>query len=131
MPISKAMFERCSNTMWAVCHSPYVNRYRIGYTKKAIHERAAAYRYTNWHHCVALADKLNRVDALDLEQKLFLCIKTDKRGVLYRKFDKTIRDGPYRGSSGGVADALENDFIHCVYIAWADMPIGWEWADEP
>jgi len=130
MPVSGAMFERCADTLWAICHSRYVNRFRIGYTKQPIHQRGAAYRNTGWHHCVALADKLNRFDALDLEERLFRRLSDDKRNVIYRKFDSTIRTGPYRRSAGGVSDGHEYDLIHCVYVAWADLPVGWEWPEK-
>lgn len=122
MSIKKARFQRYVATLRAVCRSPAVDRYRIGYTQQAIQKRAAPYLTTNWPHFVAIADRMCRDDALELEERLFKEMQKDKRDILYRKYDRTIRDGPYRRSAGGATDRGD-EAIHGVYIAWAEEPL--------
>lgn len=123
MPVKQTTLNRMLSTMLAVVHSPRVNRFRIGYSKQSIVQRGGAYRYTGWPHIVAVSDRMCRKDALDLEKFLHGEMQSDKRGVLYRKYGKTVRDDVYRRSSGGAIDGQDDEPIHGVYLAWAEIPL--------
>ena len=125
MAIRKVAFERYVATIRAICKSSEVDRFRIGYTLQPIHKRSGPYRATKWKHFVAIADQMCREDALDLEERLFLRLQSDKQDILYQKYDQLIRDKSYRRSAGGKVDEGKLKPIHAVYIAWADEPRGW------
>jgi len=87
-----------------------------------MNQRCKPYQVTGWYHLVAIADRMCRDDALDLEERLFRTMQADKRDVLYRKYDNSVRDGPYRRSAGGVTGG-EDQPIHGVYMAWCGLSV--------
>lgn len=121
MPISDNRFDRLLTTIDAICRSPTVRHYRIGYTSRSIQARSDQYYSTKWDHCVALADRLTQDEALLLERELFEEIRDceDRRSVVYCKYDPSCLDGPYRRSRGGAVDNGEK--LHTVYLAWTDI----------
>src|SRR6185312_8829893 len=70
-------------------------------------------------------------EALYVEGALFLSVTRPKKGLLYRKYGDTLRDGPYRRSSG--ANKVAPDArLHSVYMNWREKTrnkSGWP-ADE-
>ena len=105
-----------------LCRSPSVQHYVIGYTKRALLKRYDQYQKFEWEGLAVLCDCLTREEALDLERDLFQAISQNpKTSILYRKYDKGKRDGPYRRSAGGSSDDDADQPIHKVYIAWTHV----------
>jgi hypothetical protein len=83
---------------------------------------AGAYYRDTFNHMVVLADRLNRVDGLALEEALQVACKFGKaRGEPYRrKYHPDHRDDVYRQSIGN--PTLLDPFAktHSVYMAWVE-----------
>lgn len=119
MALQQKSVDRCIDTIWAIAMSKDVGTYVIGYTSGPIWKRFHAYRANGFHHIVAIADGLLRMDALWLEEHIQTKIKTewDKRGVPYRKYCPEKRALPYYPNSG--PNNQDNSAsTHKVYMAW-------------
>src|SRR6266702_6369617 len=91
MAIKQNQVDRCLDTITAICRSPAVDHYLIGFTSRSAARRGYDYRYINkpFDHLVILADRMRCKNALDLEEKLQTTIlneEEDKRRVVYRKY---------------------------------------------
>lgn len=105
-----------------ITRSPSVHHYVIGYTKRPLLRRYDQYEKFEWQGLAVLADCLDRESALDLERDLFEAIsQSSKREMLYRKYDPSKRDGPYRRSAGGSSNEDADLPIHKVYVAWTHV----------
>lgn len=112
--MKKEFLDRLSSTVDAICASPRVTGYLIGYSSKGS-KRFAAYRSHGFHHFVLLADGLSQKDALDLEEHLHMRIEADTAAHSYQKYREESR-GRHHRSSGGVVSDEGN--THSVYMAW-------------
>jgi hypothetical protein len=112
--------DRFLNTIEAICRSPDVRHFRVGYTCRPFKQRLDQYHATGWRHAVAIADRLDQGEALWLEERLFteICGNPDRPAILYQKYDPYCRDKGYQPSSGGRGD--DGCDTHTVYIAWTD-----------
>lgn len=113
--------ESLAFTINAICASPFVNEYMVGYTSRPGLKRRSGYvRDHGYPHLVILADRLNRQDALALEEALHSFLKFGpevKATFAYKKYENTRREGSHYKSAGprlADPDAL----IHSVYMAW-------------
>lgn len=133
-----ARFDRLKMTLLAMCRSPDVSGYKIGFTRNPSFNRAESHRklwgYTSF---VILADCLTRDEALHVEESLFRwATRQRKRSqpasetagdtpakapiVLWNKHEKQTRGGSYKRSHGGSPRELAEQPIHCVYMIWWD-----------
>ncbi|MDX2385125.1 hypothetical protein GOD60_14130 [Sinorhizobium medicae] len=106
--------DRLGNTVDAICASPRVTGYLIGYSSKGS-ARFTAYRPHGFQHFVILADGLSQKDALDLEEHLHMRIEADQAALSYQKYREKSR-GRHHRSSGGITS--EDGMNHSVYMAW-------------
>ena len=110
--------DHCLNTAWAIAASPYVHQFMIGFTAQPLKMRRSQYGTVHgYQYLVLLADRMNRADALSLEENLQLAVKQDRRHTLYRKYCEVRRDERYYRSAGP-AGTNQHDLIHAVYMAW-------------
>jgi hypothetical protein len=125
MPITDSRFDRLLTTIDAICRSPSVQHYRIGYTSRSIQARSDQYRATKWDHFVALADRLSQSEALLLEQELFEEIRDneDRRSVVYCKYDPGCLDGP-TGEAAGERLMTERMLIPSIWLGRTSPVIG-------
>lgn len=102
----------------SLARSPRFNQFKIGFTRQSTKDRADDYRRQRFSHLVTLADKMTSKCALDLEEDLYRALEriTDKRSILFRKWDPKQRKDGYQRSSGGRPERKKP--IHSVYIAW-------------
>lgn len=114
--------ERILKTIEQICHSPTLRYYRLGYTSLSAQEKQRVYQP---RHLVVLADKLTKVDALDLEHRLQMAAcgmdgaACDKSSILYQKYDPKRRGTRYwRNDGGNLAAPLER--VHSVYMVWKE-----------
>ena len=117
MAIQTKRVEFYLNTIWAVAASPYVSSYVIGYTSAQLWKRSRNYRTLGYDHFVILEDKMNRDDALWLEERIQTEIKRDRRHTNYRKYHIDKRDGRYYRSAGQNTTDPQS-LMHSVYMAW-------------
>ncbi|GGF24475.1 hypothetical protein GCM10011321_14820 [Youhaiella tibetensis] len=90
----------------------------IGFTAQPLKMRRSQYGAVHgYQYLVLLADRMNRADALSLEENLQLAVKQDRRHTLYRKYCDVRRDERYYRSAGP-AVTNELDLVHAVYMAW-------------
>jgi hypothetical protein len=82
-PTKEERCEACLRTVWAIARSPSVEQFVIGYTYRSGEMRRREYHYD---HVVILAEKLNRIDALNLEGCLQSAIKKYPQRASYRKY---------------------------------------------
>jgi hypothetical protein len=72
---------------------------------------------------VILADKLNRIDALDLETDLITRAKNAPRNSkVFKKFASKAKEGRHYSNDGGKSKTTADDPIHSVYIAYWQTP---------
>ncbi len=114
--VGSSNVARIAETVDAICESPRVVGYLIGYTANN-GQRIKAYKAEGFPHYVVLAEGLNRNDALQLERALQERIRDKPQENCYRKYHEAKRDGPYRPSSGGVSVGAD-ELVHSVYMAW-------------
>src|SRR4051794_32572539 len=102
-----------------MAHSPRVHDYVLGYTAQACNQPGRQYRGVGFSHLVILADKMTSHEALDLEAALHeaLSTRTDKRSILYRKWNPAKKADVHRRSAGGGSKCPEEP-IHSVHMAW-------------
>ncbi|WP_441281095.1 hypothetical protein [Tardiphaga sp. 862_B3_N1_1] len=106
-------------TIKAICASPGVEMYNVGFTAQPLVKRGDAYRGILYNCLVLLADKMTRLAALNLERRLWSAIAAqDKRTAIYRKCVQSHQVSKYSPSYGGASKERENDLIHGVYIVW-------------
>src|SRR5262245_48514495 len=104
-------------TIVAIAGSKSVERFVIGYTGQGSWRRFGQYRKENCSHLVVIADGLTNAQAAMLEMELQQRIWSDKRTVLYRKYDAKRRDK--RGFYGAPQRHHRmTDRNHVVYMAW-------------
>ena len=113
---------RLEKTMRAICRSPDVSWYKIGFTSNPSFKRAESHRkewgFTSF---VVLADSLTREQALSLEEKLFTRAVISSEDVLYQKYVDDLRDKGHRRSYGGARPERADELIHSVYMIWANL----------
>lgn len=110
-------------TIRAICQSPSVKYYRIGFTSKSAGAKRSDYKPPK-RQLVVLADKMTRARALWLEQALQEATcgmggkKCDRSSILYTKYDpKRLLEGRYfRSHGGGKSDPDAR--VHSVYMVW-------------
>jgi hypothetical protein len=89
----------------------------IGFTARLGSARRAEYRRRGYQHLVVIADGMTREVALDLERCLQEVIKTDRRWLIYKRYDPERRDNRHFPSYGaGTTDPASR--CHSVYVAW-------------
>jgi hypothetical protein len=103
----------------AIARSPHVHEYVVGYTGQSADARGRQYRGVGFSHLVILADRLTCDEALALEAAVdeMLRTKTDKRSILYRKWNTWKKGDVHRRSAGGGSKS-PMDPVHSVYMAW-------------
>ena len=107
--------ESIAFTVDAIVQSPGVGEYMIGITgRPSAHRKREYARLRGYEHLVVLADNLAAEDARELEEHLQGYISEVKRLGVYRKYERSWRDGPYYPNCG------DRDRIFSVYMAWQE-----------
>ena len=123
--MAKAKGERVESilqTIDDICRSPSVQHFMVGYTKRAMRKRSDEYSKYSWDGFVVLQDCLTREQALQLENELFSGISENpKTSIIYRKYDRDRRDGPYWKNDGGADQSDADEPIHKVYMIWTHV----------
>lgn len=115
--------DLCLEIIKAVSASPLVERYNIGFTSQPLITRGNQYRGIGYDCLVLMADKLTRVEALNLEEALWKAIAAhDRRTPTFKKCQQSHQESRYRKSYGGSSTELKNLRVHGVYIAWWHRP---------
>jgi len=107
--------ELCLSAMKSIVRSPDVQCFKVGYTCRAGVVRGDEYRAVGFKHLVILADRLNPLEGVDLEDELVRAWKNaDARSVLFKKNDRDQRDKAHKRSRGGSGSKR----TAAVYLAW-------------
>jgi hypothetical protein len=116
--VTQNRVDRCLDTIEAICRSPHLQRYLIGFTHLPASEKGDMYRRIRFDHLVLLADKMPRAAALELEQRLQRAIFTNPGSTLFRKYhdDKRRKGVLYPSWGGSPRDA--SAMACSVYMVW-------------
>lgn len=117
--LQSKMVDWYLDTVWAIASSRYVKWFVIGYTAQSAKSRFYGYQARGFHSVVILADRLTKIQALDLEKQLqSACKKGAARGEPYkRKYHPEFRSLRYFGSAGQ-GSPEPSALLHSVYMAW-------------